>query len=505
MQRENVILKRIPAFFSSTAAQMVGVSLFFAFFLLMVPGKLLTDDSIPVLIVAVLFALLLLIGLGSVAARRWEINSVVYRLALVVWWSLLACEVAFDRTGESTQSSQGNFSSAAYGEGIMWLVAFAGIFIISLQYRSYLKDLFTGPNKWITSLVVVCVLSVPLSPGVTYSLAWAFKLTLVFLVLRLGSSAIGNLGDIVLFLKTTMWGLFLIAVTPTIIALSDPKNAFEGVGGRLNAGPDPTTMTAASVMLIAVILFTLEKKPIYIGVAVVGVAVMLLCLGKTGNAAGIFSLMLFFVLQRKFFRSLGLLLAVGAIAAIILSATPLADHLESYQGTSTLTGRTVIWEKGIEGFKQSPIWGHGYLASYFSFDKNSDLANKALNLHNSFLEVAYNNGLLGFIALVMVNVVIVRSTFKSMGTASLLRERWPTEKSFNTAYILSVGTLALYTNLFINSLLNVAFAGKANNNYMLFLALFFISDWLRRYTDGMKRDAVSGATVWRTEWQLAAQ
>jgi len=307
--------------------------------------------------------------------------------------------------------------------------------------------------------------------------------------------------DILTFLKVTLWAFLILALIPAAVAFSDPSTAFQGVGGRLNAGPDALTLTAASLMLLSTILFSIEKRKTYIIVGLVGTVIMVLSLGKTGNVAGVFSAMLFLALQKKVMRSLGLLLAIAAVGFIVISVTPVADHLQSYQGASTLTGRTAIWAAGIAGIKQSPIWGHGYLASYFSFEKSSELLNGAVNLHNGFLEVTYNNGLIGLGLMIMIHILIVRGIFRTLRIASALRERMPGDRRVTMLHLLTVGALAIYANLFINGLFNTAFGGRPHSAYMLFLATFVLVQALQRCTAELLSSLPSRGGAWRTELQ----
>jgi O-antigen ligase len=480
------------------ALWLTGIAVFFALALSRVPSKLISEDFIPVFIVAMLFPLLLLLGLGSVVTRRGDMNVAVFRLGLLIWWFVLICEVVFDHTGSGVESSQGHFSVQAYGEAAMWVMSFGALAVISLQERTYLHRLFSGPYKWVAWLAVVSALSCVLSPGKMYSAGWAFKLVLVVLLLQLSASVMHSVEDILTFLKVTVWAFLILALIPAAVAFSDPSTAFEGVGGRLNAGPDALTLTAASLMLLSTILFTIEKRTTYIILGLIGTVVMILSLGKTGNIAGIFSAMLFLVLQRKVMRSLGLLLAIAGVGFIVISVTPVADHLQSYQGASTLTGRTAIWAAGIAGIKQSPIWGHGYLSSYFSFEKSSELLNGAANLHNGFLEVTYNNGIIGLGLMVMIHILIVRGIFRSLRAASVLRERMPGDRRVNMIHLLAVGSLAIYANLFINGLFNTAFGGRAHSAYMLFLALFFIVQALQRCSTELVNSIPSRGVLWQT-------
>lgn len=505
MFEDNTIRRPLEAWFSlGTVLRLAGISIFFALAWVMVPTKLLSDDFIPILIVASLFALLLVLGLGSTVTRTGTARTAIYRLALLIWWFVLICEVVFDHTGSGVASSQGNFSAEAYGEAVMWVMAFGALAIISLQQRAYLRQLVSGPYKWVAFLALVCALSVVLSPGKAYSAGWAFKLVLVVLLLQLNASVMLDVEDVLTFLKVTLWAFLILAVVPAVIAFSDPSTAFEGVGGRLNAGPDAMTLTAASLMLLSTILFSVEKRKTYIVLGLIGAVIMVLSLGKTGNIAGVFSAMLFLVLQKKVMRSLGLLLGLAAVAFAIISVTPVADHLQSYQGASTLTGRTAIWSAGIAGFKQSPIWGHGYLASYFSFEKSSELLKGAVNLHNGFLEVAYNNGIIGLGLLVIINIIIVRGILQTLRTATALRERFPGDRRTTLAYLLTVGALAIYANLFINGLFNTAFGGRALSSYMLFLAMFFIVQVLQRCTVRLVASVPSKRGVWRADLQPVA-
>ncbi len=509
MPRENTIGRTAePLFSRGTVLQLAGLSIFFALAWFMVPQKLVSDDSILILVVATLFALLLLLGLGSTVKRTGatgELSVAVYRLALLIWWFVLICEVVFDHTGSGVASSQGNFSTEAYGEAVMWVMAFGALAIISLQQRSYLRQLFSGPYKWVALLALISALSCVLSPGKMYSAGWAFKLVLVVVLLQLSASVMLDVEDVLTFLKVTLWAFLILAVVPAVIAFSDPSTAFEGVGGRLNAGPDAMTLTAASLMLLSTILFSIEKRKTYIVVGLIGTVIMILSLGKTGNIAGVFSAMLFLVLQKKVMRSLGLLLGLAGVGFVIISVTPVADHLQSYQGASTLTGRTAIWAAGIAGFKQSPIWGHGYLASYFSFEKSSELLKGAVNLHNAFLEVAYNNGIIGLGLMIIINVLIVRGIFRTLRIATILRERMPGDRRAALTHLLTVGALAMYANLFINGLFNTAYGGRALSSYMLFLATFFIVQVLQRCTAELLNALPSRGVLWqRAELQPLA-
>jgi O-antigen ligase len=457
----------------------------------MAPLDLSLSDMVPVVVVATIFALLLVLVLGLAITQNQPARTIVYRLTLLIWWVVLVCECVFDRMGDSTDASLSRFSVQAYGEGIVWVLAFVTLIILSIQQPHYLRRLFSGSYKWITLFTVVCAASVSYSAGKTYAGAWAFKMVLVLLLLHLSASMLGSIADIVTFLKVSLWGFFVLTVVPAVQAFSDPSSAFEGVGGRLNASPDALTLTAAVLLLLSVILYSIEKRKMMIFTGLVASVVMLLALGKSGILASLFSVLLFLLLQKQVGRSMVVMLGIAAVAFVVLSVTPVAAHLQSYEGAATLTGRTVIWAEGFEAFKQSPLLGHGYLSTYFSFYGH---------LHNGFLEVAYNSGIIGLGIMLMIHFMILRDVFVSIRMAGALRAASPRDPEISRAYVLAVGSLALYTNLTINGLFNATFGGRPRSPFMLFFALLVMVDLLRRHIVKELGGATKEANARRTDW-----
>ena len=441
----------------------------------MAPLDFFSTDIIPLVVVGTVFALLLVVVLGLAITRNQPMRVIIYRLTLLIWWTVLVCETIFERLGDSTQASESHFSVQAYSEGIVWVLAFLALATLSLQRPQYLRCLFSGLNKWITLFALVCVFSVAYTPGKTYAGAWAFKLVLVTLLLQLSASVLAGIGDIVTFLKVSLWGFFVLTVVPAVEVFGDPSSAFEGVGGRLNTlpGPDALTLTGALLLLLSVILYSLEKNRVMIFTGFVASIVMLLSMGKSAILASLFSVMLFLLLQKQLGRSIIVLLGIGAIAFGVLSLTPVAQHLESYEGATTLTGRTVIWSDGLAAIKQKWLLGHGYQSSYFDTVVG--------HLHNGFLEVTYNSGIIALALMLVLHFMILRNSYLAIRDAALLRAEKPYDREISRAYILAVGSLALYANLTINGMFNATFGGRPRSPFMLFIALFLLVNSLRRY------------------------
>jgi len=114
---------------------------------------------------------------------------------------------------------------------------------------------------------------------------------------------------------------------------------------------------------------------------------------------------------------LGLVVAVGVV--MVLSPA-LASYITSYLGTDqagTVTGRSDVWAAGWQLIKQRMLLGRGFMSSRFlGLQDQRVLA--ARHLHNGFLEVLYNNGLVGLFVMVMMHVMIIRNLFLVMRKVS---------------------------------------------------------------------------------------
>ena len=119
----------------------------------------------------------------------------------------------------------------------------------------------------------------------------------------------------------------------------------------------------------------------------------------------------------------------------------------------------------MPAIQQKPILGHGYLASTFVEFQVNSVQWAASHLHNGFVEVLYNNGLIGLVLIVMINVVIVRNLLRVLRRAP----------STSAIYRVGAGCLALYAHLLINGFFNSSFGGKARPPFMLLMGLVLVS------------------------------
>jgi O-antigen ligase len=402
-------------------------------------------------------------------------STVRLRPAFVIWWLVLVSECIFYREGDNYANAaafEGNFPAAAYSEVVGWVLCLMALLVCWERVHRYSDRLFTGDYKWLTLFAMVCVGSCIYTPRPLFGLAWAFKLSLVVLLLMQCSIQIHDFRDTVSFLRFTFWAYTLIVCLPVVLSIVT-GSLFDDEG-RMSTivSPNALSPNAGVVLLLALTLFSkrksegMRKWTLLLGA--VACVIMILAGSKTGILGGILSGTLFYLLRRHV-RSAVVYVATATVLVYVLAlATPLGDYFYNYNQSyqvATFTGRTVLWSAVLPAIWQRPILGHGYLASTFMEFQTNNMPWSVPHLHNGFLEVLYNNGLIGFLLIVVINVIIPRNLYR------VLRRVPPADP----IYRIGAGCLALYAHLFINGLFNASFGGQARPPFMLLLSLVVVS------------------------------
>jgi len=254
------------------------------------------------------------------------------------------------------------------------------------------------------------------------------------------------------------------------------------------------SLLAGTLLLLALSLNSLRKRAWLVGFGVFGATAMIMAGGKTGIIGGIVSVALFYVLQGRFAAGFSWLVGTFVLGCIVFAVTPLPTYFNSYSqagGLSSLTGRTDLWRAVWPDILGHPVAGHGYMASRFLGSHVSG-EEWATHTHNGFIEVIYNNGLVGLIIL----LAIMRATAKNLRQAlwiprgarirllavgsgptwiNLLRH--PHNRKVR---LLAISSGAIWINLLINGLTNATFGGLPSSPCMLLLGLLVVSEALRR-------------------------
>lgn len=474
LQKNQTTLPKARAIGSGfrAAVVIIGLSLFTAAVLTLIPISSAGLESAHVLLVGsvLLGALCLSLGIGRTRASNAQ------KVVFVLWGFLLVSEGFFSRVGTVDSAFAGSFNVAAYGEAAIWILALAVVGALFISSPVPVRRLFTGNYRWVVAFGVVCVISCVYSPRPLFSAAWALKLGLVILLLHLCSAYITDLEDIDSFLRLTFWALaFLIA---NWVLQGDGQHRFFDEQGRLY-GADGLSASSGTLLLLALTLYWSIRgqglKKAAIGVGAIAFVVMVVAGGKAGIVAGIVCAVLFFAFRKGVGSAAGFLAAAVVLGTVIVIVSPLSRYLHIYSEldqAGTLTGRTPLWEVAFPAILQKPILGHGYVSSAFVSVMVNGVPWEAGHMHNGFLEALYNNGLVGLVLIVGILIIVGRNLVR------VIRRAPRTDYRFQ----LGIGCLAILANLLINGLTNASFAGRALHPFMLLLGLFIISEKLAAVT-----------------------
>jgi O-antigen ligase len=418
--------------------------------------------------------LLCFVSLSLTKARAYSTEAVIFSVLRVLWMVLLIDDVIFNFGRQNALSAElrGSFTSAAYGELLLWVVSAVILTIVSFaRIRELVLGFFVGPRKWMTLFLLLCIISSAYSVSPLYSVGWSFKLALnVWMVVLFGFCA-PHTAKILSILRTTALSIAIVMVMALLQLAIDPTGSF--VEGRLSGIAFPTVLSELGglLLLLSLIFFRLERAKWSIPAAALGSLVMFLGGGKIAICAAIFGVGVFFFLQRKRGTALLLVACLFALAIGVLLLAPTGKYLSQYASSgqvSTLTGRVALWKDQWPEIKSHILLGHGYLASRFVPAPFKEGGWQVGSLHNVWLDVLYNLGLPGLFVLLAMNYWMIRN-FRAL-------RKVPATPA--TA-VLTSGLLAIYIDLLLNSPFAVPFGSRPYTFFMVFLIVFGLSIHLR--------------------------
>lgn len=413
--------------------------------------------------------------------------------AFMIWFVMLIAECIFFREGDINSSANayaGQFPTAAYGEAMSWIMCFLAAAVCSARVRGYLRLLFKGDYKWVSLFALMSIVSCVYTPRISLGAVWGFKLAIVTLLLLACSFRIRDFKDTITFLNFTIWAYAIIVLQPVIIAAMRGEMFDEE--GRMSTivSPNALSPNAAIILLLTMTLFSnrkgegLHKSAVFLGI--IGLFVMILAGSKTGILACIFAGTIFFIIRGRLGTAFTYIAGTGVLVAALVLTTPLGDYFHLYQdreGAESFSGRTILWKAVMPEIVHKPIAGHGYMASEFLMFQVNAVGWAAPQLHNGFLESAYNAGIIGLFFMLMILVVIPKNLYRVL-------RRAPKD---DPLYRVAAGCFALYAFLVINGFFNSSFGGKCTAPFMILLGLVIVSQKLLELAD-TNAGAIGGLT-----------
>ncbi len=418
---------------------------------------------------------LLIVSLSWVALKwRLLLAENLLSLGFLILWILLVTTVGMTRTGTAQSAAEGNFSNAAFGEAIVWLTCSFPLILLAFFRPKFLQCLFWKSHRWLSIYTIVVIFSVIYAPVKLYALAWGFKLMLVGISLALCVYEIRNYSDIIRFVRIMHSAFLIVAAAPFFLVFIDPYTIFDGgrLGGLFFGGP-AVSSAGGALVLLSIILGQLLPRSIYFKITgLIGLCILLLGVGKTAILSTIIASMAFYFALGRLRSGVAFLFGISLLAGLgVLSNLPIVEYIAHYDGTDqaqSLTGRTELWQQGLARISERPFVGHGYLASKTSLFKIPGLLWEPDSMHNAFLEVLYNNGLLG-----LIPILCLLGAFKQ-NVLSVLKQPGREEIRFIAAGLLAILIFVLGTGMTASIL-----GGRIGTISILFLSAFAMSERLR--------------------------
>lgn len=286
-----------------------------------------------------------------------------------------------------------------------------------------------------------------------------------------------SLLQILTALSVVMFGAGAVSL---VLLFAGTPDLFAEAGGFKGIFAHKNTLAIRMNLLIGaclILLFTTRLRLFALTGLGLGVYLLVLSKSATSQVLGLVTplvLITLAVLKLDADKiALSAAAGVGFLAAVIgalflFGVDPYAYVLESFGKDATLTGRTWLWERGIEQIDKHPILGGGYQA-FWSQERSSEvlwiqhiLLESVKGFHNVGIEVWNDLGIPGLASLIGVLLWYAYRTFR-----------------FHLAAPLSDG---LFPVLF---LLILIVSGSVNNSFFqqhelmhILVCAFFAATWL---------------------------
>lgn len=445
--------------------------------------ELSSDQAISIIIVGSAFFILMACVVSASSTPQIRARNVVFAL----WWVLLGSEEVFSYVTEDAEGGQIN--TGAYSEAMIWVFVILVFLIYTYRHHRYFRMLFRGPYKWVSWFGVICLISCAYAEEPAFSLAWIIKLFLAILLLAACNDEIGNADDLRAFLTVSQWGCAFLIIVPMIRLLANPEVLASGRIYDVAAAPTTLAVDAGLLVLFSVALYRPGKQVSLYIFATLGTLIMLLSAGKAGIIGCVLAGLVFFVLRGRFKAAARFLLVLSLVGGLIIAFTPLGSYLRYYftsDQAGSFTGRTEVWAAGWELIKAKMLFGRGFMSSRFLAYKLT-IPWQPGHLHNGFLEVWYNNGLVGLALILAMHYWIVRNLIAVLRTVS----------ESDPLYTLAAGCFAIYLDILINGLVSRTFGSRPDATFMLLFALIFVADRLRQAAVAKQKRLVRPVPAWQ--------
>ncbi len=271
------------------------------------------------------------------------------------------------------------------------------------------------------SYVLWILLSIGISPipVADFVVAWTLRLTYV---------AVGVLTICVITTRRRLLRLIDATLLPAIVialygiysyftrqnGIVDPQTGFFRIGSIFGAPPTLAIFLSIIIPLAFYRTLTLPKLKRLIGIAII--FLLLVTLGLTYSRGPLIFVplsILVMVIFLPFWKLKAGVFSMLAIALLVVINTSIVTRFLN-QDLSTLNGRTYLWQALLDHFDPAQLLGNGLQSSdllLFNLKVGIGQGIIATATHNIFLEVLYEQGLIGLTLLLLAFAILLTALF----------------------------------------------------------------------------------------------
>jgi O-antigen ligase len=194
----------------------------------------------------------------------------------------------------------------------------------------------------------------------------------------------------------------------------------EHAGNWRGVFPHKNDAGATMVLFIFVGFYVARMRSFALGGSIVLLAAVFLAFTQSKTAIGVLplALLLSAIINHTRKPALGIFLVVGILFIFNLTSVgtvvfePMRKLMEAIMPDATFTGRTEIWQLGIQAVAQRPITGYGYQTFWgtpevvYGMGDAVTWANAATDAHNAYLNLALTIGIPGMLLAVAWVVIL---------------------------------------------------------------------------------------------------
>jgi len=194
----------------------------------------------------------------------------------------------------------------------------------------------------------------------------------------------------------------------------------EHAGDWRGVFPHKNDAGATMVLFIFIGFYVARVRSFALGGVIVVLSAVFLAFTESKTAMGVLPLVLILsaIIGHSRKPGLGIALVIGILLIFNLCSIgtvmfePVRKLMEAIMPDATFTGRTEIWQLGIQAVAQRPITGYGYSTFWgtqevvYGFGEAVTWANAASDAHNAYLNLALTIGIPGMLLVVIWVIVL---------------------------------------------------------------------------------------------------